>query len=812
MGTIWVKEFTGGLDTRRLPETTPGGVLIRATDGHINRGGEFEQRAAFVPAYNLPAGTVGLAHVPTGLVVFGHQASVAGLPSGVTYQRLTHPDGVTALVRVPSYDLYAGKIYAVGVFADGSRHHFYDGARVGAWYDGRARASFAVTGGGLAPAVAATGSFEVTGGTLGAGNQITSVAIDGVTITNAAVLHTGNNGTTAAAVAANINAFASSPDYTAVADGQLVRITASTAGSAANGKTIVVTVGGTVTVAGTRLMAGGVDAVTSRLTALTVDGQPVISGTVNWTSSNEATAVAIANAINAYTSSPDYSATAVGDTVNVIAATPGAAANGRAVSATLADGLVITPASGLVLAGGGGDYVAGVAATSSFNVTGGTLGAGNQITAISVNGVTITSGPVAHTGSNSTTAAAIAANINAFTSSPEYTAAAVGATVTISAAVTDGASANGRTVAVTVGGDATATAPAAMTGGVTEVNVYLPGAFVQTIGSKVYSTSGALLHFSGIQQPTKWTTDTTGAGFIDMSSQSSGAEELVAVAKYQNGIVVFAEGLTQIFYVDPDPLLNKQLQEMDNTGTACPGSVTQYGDSDIFYLHESGLRSLRARYAANTAATEDIGVPVDDLITAQLREMSADDRERVTGLINPTDGRFWLIMRDRVYVFTYYKNAKVSAWTTYTLSTPETGTFVLDTALVYRRKVYLRAGDTVYVYGGLGAVPVYDDTPAQAWLPMFDAMKPTARKQWSGLDVAALGVWEIRGAMEPTNQTASDLLGRTDETTFNGGTFPITGSSSHLGLRFSSVGRRADGSPARLSAVVIHYESGDDED
>ena len=47
MGTVWVREFTGGLDARRLPETTAGGVLIRARNGHISRGGEFEKRAAF---------------------------------------------------------------------------------------------------------------------------------------------------------------------------------------------------------------------------------------------------------------------------------------------------------------------------------------------------------------------------------------------------------------------------------------------------------------------------------------------------------------------------------------------------------------------------------------------------------------------------------------------------------------------------------------------------------------------------------------------------------------------------------------------
>ena len=50
MGTIWVREFTGGLDVRRLPETSPGGTLMRGLDCHITRGGEVEQRAVFAEA------------------------------------------------------------------------------------------------------------------------------------------------------------------------------------------------------------------------------------------------------------------------------------------------------------------------------------------------------------------------------------------------------------------------------------------------------------------------------------------------------------------------------------------------------------------------------------------------------------------------------------------------------------------------------------------------------------------------------------------------------------------------------------------
>jgi hypothetical protein len=352
VGTIWVKEFTGGLDARRMAETTSGGVLVKAVDGHINRGGEFEKRAAFVPAYILPTGaTKGLAAGKSSLYVFGDGAPPT-LPSGVMYQRIEAPDGATALSRVPSYDLYAGLLYTVGEFSDGSRYHFYDGVRVPGWYDGRARASFSVTGGGITAATNAVGSFEVTGGTFGGGNQITDVQIDGVSIISGAVAHTGNNTTTAAAVASAITSHSSSPDYTATSVGQTVTIQASTAGTAANGKIIQVTVGGTATSGNVQNMAGGAAAATSTLASLTVDGIEILDAPVEWTTSNSATAELIAASINNLVSSPDYEATAVGEIVNIVAETAGASANGRAVSFTLESGFTVSPETALVLADG----------------------------------------------------------------------------------------------------------------------------------------------------------------------------------------------------------------------------------------------------------------------------------------------------------------------------------------------------------------------------------------------------------------------------------------------------------------------------
>lgn len=136
MGTVHVREFRGGLDTRRLPETLPGGALIHAQDCHITQGGEIEQRADFRPVWTAPDDTcVGLAATETSLVVFGHSATPpTGLPANFAYQQLEHPDtGTLELLSVPSWRLYGGELAAVGVFeasGDPDRHIFLDGTVV----------------------------------------------------------------------------------------------------------------------------------------------------------------------------------------------------------------------------------------------------------------------------------------------------------------------------------------------------------------------------------------------------------------------------------------------------------------------------------------------------------------------------------------------------------------------------------------------------------------------------------------------------------------------------------------------------------
>lgn len=684
MAKIWVREFVGGLDARRLPETTPGGVLTTAEDCHINRGGEIEQRAAFVPEYSLPPGTVGLAADRNGLYVFGHTTAPSGIPAGINYQQLQHTDGVTALTRILSYTLFGGQLYVVAEFEDGAVLHFFNGERVEAWFDGRASATFSVVGG--VPGAEATGSLEVLDTGVSTDQSVTAVTVGGDDILDGPVAVTvgATAEDVATAIAASITA--STAGYTASADGAVVTISAGET-EASNGLAVsAIDTDGTLDVCGNFVaISGGVTA--PKLTGLRVGGVQIIGGEVAWTT-NSGAAADIVTAINTFTSDPEYTAEASGNSVTIFASDTGDEANGLAVEFE-------------------------TEGTFTFNPTETTMQGGDEST----------------TGS------------------------------------------------------------------------FQPGPFVETVKSKVYAISGPNLHFSGIKEPTGWSTDSTGAGFIDMSTEASGSEELTAISRYQNNIAVFAGRVVQIWFVDPDPALNRQVQVLENTGTIAPLSVTTFGDSDVFYLDRSGVRSLKARDSSNAAFSSDIGNPIDNLLLEAFRTLSDEEESRAIGLIEPRDGRFWLSLKDKIYVFSFFTGSKISAWSIYNPG------FDVEYMLPFRRYVYVRNGDTVYVYGGLSETPEYDATAVRARLPFLDGNDPAREKQFTGVDAAVRGEWQVRAYFSPTNPEASELVGRVDETTFETQRIPLQARSTHASVEFISEGGSADGGPAVLGSVVLHYDA-----
>jgi hypothetical protein len=322
-----------------------------------------------------------------------------------------------------------------------------------------------------------------------------------------------------------------------------------------------------------------------------------------------------------------------------------------------------------------------------------------------------------------------------------------------------------------------------------------PISFLLTLGKKLYAINDTLLQFSEIDNAEGWDTEfDLGAGFINMFNEFTGGERLSALATYGNRLGVFARRTIQIWTVDVDPSRNSQQQILNNVGTLAPRSVTSIGDVDVFFLADSGIRSLRSRDINNIAFSADIGNPVDELVIADIRTLGAD-ASNALGVIDPTDGRYWLFLGDKIYVFSHFASSKVAAWSTY-----EPG-FTTTDVVTHDGRVWLRDDDdNLYLYGGEDN-DTYDDCEVSGVLPFLSAGTPATLKSYTAFDAVVENEWAFTMGTNPEDAEARDEIGRLWAPSFDMRRLAVSGYGTHFSIAFSC----AKDGYARLSNVIVHY-------
>ena len=323
---------------------------------------------------------------------------------------------------------------------------------------------------------------------------------------------------------------------------------------------------------------------------------------------------------------------------------------------------------------------------------------------------------------------------------------------------------------------------------------------VKTFGQKMYGATKSLLYFTEVADPTKWGGTQNGAGFINLLNQDSGAENLTALAVYQGRLAVFSERTIQIWSMDPDPTKNIQVQTLNNIGTFAPRSVVAFGDVDVFFLSESGVRSLRARDSSNAATVSDIGTSIDTIIQRELENFEEAQKRRAVGIIEPSDGRYWLALGSKIFVFSFFTGSSVAAWSTYELD------FSISALTYLNNRVFARSGDTIYIYGGASGNE-YDDCEVVIELPFLDGGKPAHTKSIQAIDMASEGVWDVYIGVDHTAPNYRDFVGTYDGATYALGRMLCFAVGSHMSFKLVN---KAAGA-ARLGNFAIHFELGQPE-
>lgn len=136
----------------------------------------------------------------------------------------------------------------------------------------------------------------------------------------------------------------------------------------------------------------------------------------------------------------------------------------------------------------------------------------------------------------------------------------------------------------------------------------------------------------------------------------------------------------------------------------------------------------------------------------------------------------------------------VNATTAYALTT-----FVPEKFAVYQGKVYCRAGDDIFLYGGQSGVN-YDACIMTGRTPYLDGDAPATPKDFYALDVAIQGSWVFKIGTDYNADTFTAIYTNT-LSTFRNPRVPMNRKATHIALDFTESGTGY----ARFASAMIHF-------
>lgn len=342
--------------------------------------------------------------------------------------------------------------------------------------------------------------------------------------------------------------------------------------------------------------------------------------------------------------------------------------------------------------------------------------------------------------------------------------------------------------------------------------------FVMTYRGKVNVVYNSSWAFSDNNAPTVFNDpNAAGNGAIDTSNQFGTPEDLTALATYQGKVALFSPNTVQIWNIDADLANYSVSQILANIGAISPHSVQSLGDLDVLFLSNTGIRSLRVHDSSLNAFVVDLGSAIDQAIADKLVTCSADDIKAAFGIVEPATNRYWLWLKDTIYVFSYYPQSKIIAWGTYTLDKfvwlvskggdGQTYNFFPEWFCTWKNQIYVLgrtnaggAGDNsfkvVLVYGGTDN-NTYDDSVCTATIPFIDGKRPVSFKKFTGLGLNVLGDWtaSITADWQTSQFVASAAISAPNYDPRN---MPFSAQGTHVAVKFVSTGSTL----ARISAII----------
>jgi hypothetical protein len=248
--------------------------------------------------------------------------------------------------------------------------------------------------------------------------------------------------------------------------------------------------------------------------------------------------------------------------------------------------------------------------------------------------------------------------------------------------------------------------------------------------SKVYAVgvNATTVRYCKTGDPRDWTT-ASDAGFLPAGLNARGSDVVTSINIYGNrSLAVFFSDNAQLWAADPAPANISLTSNIEGVGTIyhlASGPVA----SDLFFLSQSGYRSLSTQVITNNVQDADVGSPVDALLQAGI--LSTDTP---LALYYQKLGQFISFNGATAWVYSFSRTSKLSAWSQWTFP------FSVDDACVLNQELYVRTGNDVYkvtdavTKDGVSSIPLVD-------VRMYyqDGKLPGVDKMFMGIDHVCTG-------------------------------------------------------------------------
>jgi hypothetical protein len=285
---------------------------------------------------------------------------------------------------------------------------------------------------------------------------------------------------------------------------------------------------------------------------------------------------------------------------------------------------------------------------------------------------------------------------------------------------------------------------------------------------------------------------------LEASSVSEGTERLLGMAEYNAYLAIFSNTAIRLYSIAADASQIAFYKTISNTGTLATRAIVAQGSDDVFYLAPTGIRDLRPRDVVNVAYVSDIGTSIDSFVRSQVTSVTGAVLAQAVSAIEPIDGRVFIAIGTRVFVLSYFVSSQINAWSYF-----DPGFQITEFATIGTR-LYARAGDTIYLYGGLdGTVyPAAGVTPCVVELPFLSANAPPVEKLMTGFDMACSNEWHAELLVDPTDETKLVDLGRPNQTTYGRPDVSAVGRTTHFAARLTCSGAGF----ATISSLLFSFQ------